>query len=328
MTKNQAVADNARKMTLEQLGTTLPARLFLRLGASLVSAVSLLMPSFPARLAKKMRGLFSIRLNNILHEHFFVYAKRNLAAELSPDYISCNTLINVTVKLNIQDYTQGNFYFGGLPNFFLDLVAFSNKSTAFFDLGANMGLVSAALSKYIPACNVVAVEAMPAPYQRLKQVFSANCPGALAFNTALSSEKGALLFHIPSSDSGSASASLSGNDLVATRRPDIEITQQEVQCVPFDEFYRALPSADRITALEQHAFKIDVEGHEVELLLGMEAYLRCYEGTILIVVEVRPHTQRGVHDILIRHGFKCLSEEVGEISPPLRDCMYFRSARN
>ena len=97
MTKHQAVADNARNMTLEQLGTTLPARLFLRLGASLVSAVSLLIPSFPARLAKKMRGLFSIRLNNILHEHFFVYAKRNLAAELSPDYISCNTLINVTV---------------------------------------------------------------------------------------------------------------------------------------------------------------------------------------------------------------------------------------
>lgn len=43
---------------------------------------------------------------------------------------------------------------------------------------------------------------------------------------------------------------------------------------------------------------------------------------------IASYLQRGVHDILIRHGFECLSEEGGEFSPPLRDCMYFRSARN
>jgi len=311
-------------MTLEQLGNTLPARLALGVLARILAALSIISPNMPARVAKKMRGFFSTRFNNVIHENLFVYSKQHLAAQITPGFISCNSLINLHLCLNIRDYVQGHFYFSGLPDFFIELVSFSDERTAFFDLGANMGIISAALSKYIPQENIVAIEPMLATYKRLQHVFADNCPRATAFNLALSSKKGFLDLYIPSSDSGSATASLSPSELVAARRPDIQVLARAAACEPFDDFYTSLTSVGRLGSLERHAFKIDVEGHEVEVIEGMKDYLASYNGTVLMVVEVRASTTQAVHQILTGHGFTLLRKENPAINHLSRDSIYLR----
>jgi len=311
-------------MTLEQLCSSLPARLALDILARFLLAVSIVSPGIPARVAKRMRGFFSTRLNKVLHESLFVYSKQHLATQVAPDFIFCNTLINLDLRLNIRDYVQGHFYFSGLPDFFIELVSFSDERTAFFDLGANMGIISAALSKYIPQENIVAIEPMLATYERLHQVFADNCPRATAFNLALSSKRGLLELYIPSSDSGSATASLSPSELVAARRPDIQVLARSAACEPFDDFYTSLTSVGRLGSLERHAFKIDVEGHEVEVIEGMKDYLASYNGTVLMVVEVRASTTQAVHQILTGHGFTLLRKENPAINHLSRDSIYLR----
>jgi FkbM family methyltransferase len=311
-------------MTLEQLGNTLPARLALGVLARILAALSFISPNIPACVAKRMRGFFSTRFNNVLHENLFVYSKQHLATQISPGFISCNSLINLHLRLNIRDYVQGHFYFSGLPDFFIELVSFSDERTAFFDLGANMGIISAALSKYIPQENIVAIEPMLATYERLQHVFADNCPRATAFNLALSSKKGFLDLYIPSSDSGSATASLSPSELVVARRPDIQIMARAVPCEPFDDFYVSLTPVGRFRSLERHAFKIDVEGHEVEVIEGMKDYLASYNGTVLMVVEVRASTTQAVHQILTGHGFTLLRKEDPAINHLSRDSIYLR----
>jgi FkbM family methyltransferase len=314
-------------MTLEQLGNTLPARLVLGVLARILAALSIISPKIPARVAKMMRGFFSTRFNNVLHENLFVYSKQHLATNVAPDFIFCNTLINLDLCLNIRDYVQGHFYFSGLPDFFIELVSFSDQRTAFFDLGANMGIISAALSKYIPQENIVAIEPMLATYERLQQVFADNCPRAAAFNLALSSKKGFLDLYIPSSDSGSATASLSPSELVAARRPDIQVLARAAACKPFDDFYASLTSVGRLGFLERHAFKIDVEGHEVEVIEGMKDYLASYNGTVFMVIEVRPSTTQAVHQILTSHGFNLLRKEDPPNNHFSLDLIYLRPSK-
>jgi FkbM family methyltransferase len=296
-------------MTLEQLGSSMPVRFALSLVLRIINVISCFQSKFPSKIARKILALFSVRVNNILHENLFVYAKNQPPAQVNAEYVACNTLVEVKLDLNIRDYTQGHFYFSGLPGFFLEVLAFTNERTAFFDIGANMGIISSALSQFIPEKNIVAVEAMPEAYHRLKKVFNDNCPGALAINTALSSKQGVLHFNIPSSDSGSASASLTANELILDRKHGIQVLSHNVLCETFDTLYSKINLLNRFSSLDRHAFKIDVEGHEVDVIQGMKVYLSEFKGALLVVVEVRPHTHEAVHAILSESGFTAIKPE-------------------
>ena len=81
---------------------------------------------------------------------------------------------------------QAHFYFHGFPAFFPELLYFCDNKTAFFDLGANMGLVSVGLSKFLPQIHIFTFEALLSTYARLKDCFAENCPRANCYNIALS----------------------------------------------------------------------------------------------------------------------------------------------
>jgi FkbM family methyltransferase len=312
-------------MTLEEFSKKFPVRCILGTFAIAINFISLICPQFPIWLAKKMKALLSIRLNNLLFEQLYVYSRIAPKLRISTNHIFCNTGLDINLQLNLCDYTQGSFYFNGLPDFFLDLVAFSNERTAFFDLGSNMGIISAGLSKFIPPDNIVAVESMPDTFLRLQQVFNDNCPNASAFNMALSSGRGTLKFHIPSSDSGSSSASLTPDELISTRRPNIEVRTLDVACDTFDNFYQELNLKRPFSSLERHAFKIDVEGHEIQVIQGMKNYFSEYKGAVLLIVEVRPNTRDAVNENLSGHGFIRVCKDCHDSSDlPLRDFIYMR----
>lgn len=316
-------------MTLEEAGKTRLARAGFKLCAETLKILAFFKPKIASGIATKMRGLFSPRINNILHENIFVHSNFAPDACITPKDIFCHTGLKIDLNLDLRDYTQGHFYFGGLPNFFLDLLAFIDEKTVFFDLGANMGIISASLSKFMPHRQIVAVEALPDTYQRLKGVFDSNCPAASAFNTALSSDQGTLRFNIPSTDSGSSSASLSADELLDARSSSAQVRTREVPCERFDHFYEKIDSGLNLSMFGKHLFKIDVEGHEVELLQGMAKYFSNYTGELMIVIEVRPQTSREVSKILFDNGFHLPKKgKKIDIKTPLNDMIFRRVSKD
>lgn len=312
-------------MTLEQLFKTSLVRIALLPMSWVVAAASAFFPSVQRHIAKKMRELFSPRLNDLLYENLFLYNRRLPRFVTEPRFINTNTPIPLGLELEMKDYVQAHFYFHGMPAFFLELLAFCDKQTAFFDLGANMGIISAGLARFLPPRNLVAVEAMPETYKRLLRVFDANCPAARAFNVALSSKSGELDFHIPDSDSGSASASESQQDLIFGRDSKVGLRTEKVKCTTFDDFYCEVDRGE-LSAMSRHAFKIDVEGHELELLRGMQGYFAAYPGEILMIIEVRQKNAPALHEFLSQNGFvpNALELSAERADFAMRDCIYSR----
>ena len=58
-------------------------------------------------------------------------------------------------------------------------------------------------------------------------------------------------------------------------------------CEPFFTIYARIQQTGALEGIHRHAFKIDVEGHEIELLEGMKEYFSHFKGEIFIVVRVR-----------------------------------------
>ena len=60
------------------------------------------------------------------------------------------------------------------------------------------------------------------------------------------------------------------------------------------------------------------------MIEGMKDYLASYNGTVMIVVEVRSSTTQAVHQILTDHGFNLLRKENPAMNHLLRDSIYLR----
>jgi len=313
-------------MTLEQLFKTSLVRIALLPLGWVVAAASAFFPSVPRHIVKKMRELFSPRLNDLLYEKLFLYNQSLRCFVTVPRFISTNTPIPIDLTLEMKDYVQAHFYFHGMPSFFLHLLAFCDSRTAFFDVGANMGLISVGISRFIPDENIFAFEALPSTYEHTCRVFKDNCPEASAFLQALSDKDGELVFHIPETDSGSASASESPEEIKSGRSKALHIQTQRVPCKTFDAVYAGLTTSGKLLGLGRHAFKIDVEGHEVEVLQGMSGYFDGFHGEIILIVEVRQKCADQVHNILEDKGFSALSPEVSAdgMKTRMRDCIYTR----
>jgi len=316
-------------MTLEEFfksPISSPFRYLLKLG---INGACILFPRLPAHMAKKMRELFSARVNDLLYEHFFLYNTTIGEYSVPSRYVSLNTPLPIECTFSGKDYVQSHFYFHGMPSFFTDLLFFCDQQTVFFDIGANMGLVSAGLARFMPQKHIVAFEALPSTHARLKSLFDLNCPRARSFNMALSSSSGNLTFTIPSSDSGSASANIDAEELIRTRGADISVRRETAPCEPFSSVYAQLIATGGLDHCKRHAFKIDVEGHEVEVLEGMIGYFTEFDGEIFIVVEVRTDTAADVHRLLHSNGFVPYRSEssAATINGNLGDCIYLRQAR-
>lgn len=143
----------------------------------------------------------------------------------------------------------------------------ASSGAVVWDVGANFGLHAMTLARLAPGATVVAFEPNPAEHTRLLRHRVWNAPGVLTSTIALSSSSGMLPLHLgPAGNSGmttlspSTHGAYSGAIFVATARGDDLVA------------WGALPSPQVI--------KLDVEGHEAEVLRGLYAVLRsreCYE---------------------------------------------------
>lgn len=152
------------------------------------------------------------------------------------------------------------------------------KGDIVFDIGANAGEYTFKFEQCVGSKNVYSFEPIPKLYKNLKRIFRKVNIELLAFSNKSTLSQ----FKIPVI-----------NDVVYDTRGklDIEITEPgetnyeliEVQCKTIDEYViqKSIPKIKLI--------KIDVEGHEFNVLKGATKTLRKLKPIILIEIEQRHH---------------------------------------
>lgn len=135
--------------------------------------------------------------------------------------------------------------------------AFATSGTAIFDVGANIGLLSASVLESCKDCTVVSFEPSPSvlPFLRKTVAQSPHTSRWRLFDCALSDHEGRATFSSPP-DAMSAFGGLKNTGRVAGG------TTVEVHLRTLDSVWKEL-GAPRVSVL-----KCDTEGHELPVLLG------------------------------------------------------------
>jgi FkbM family methyltransferase len=170
----------------------------------------------------------------------------------------------------------------------------------FFDVGAHFGVWSARAARLVgPSGLVVACEPSPA-----FGILRANLGGRRSvrlLNVAVGAHEGEVDFHAQGlSSSGSVLASVT--EINRHFHPDVAVTCLRVPMMTLDQVVATVGRTPSV-------IKIDVEGHEVEVLGGAAGLLA--EGRCTWVIEVHPPQlalaesgEEALHEQLARHGWR------------------------
>jgi len=197
------------------------------------------------------------------------------------------TIENVPVKLSLDvaDYIQRRFLTDGFPDFMPMLLRFCDKETVFFDIGANVGIVSLGVATVVPSSQIFAFEPVTKTFGQLEENVRRNHPKINCHHVALSDQVGKVSMLTVAHDSGSASVD---HDYLKQRLESnyIRTNSQTETCQTqrFDTFLSN--SKQNVLHLKKKvAIKIDVEGHEIAVLNGMKLFLDTIRLEILVICE-------------------------------------------
>jgi len=145
------------------------------------------------------------------------------------------------------------------------------------DVGANTGIYSSILEDIVGSENLYMFEPLPDLYRFLKLRFKK----ANVFNFALSYKEGQQSIRVPFIDGNRADTRASFNQHVEPNQTGFE--EVAVRFFPLDRIAKDLK-------LQEIGFvKIDVEGHELEVLEGGRETLARFKPMLLIEIESRHH---------------------------------------
>jgi FkbM family methyltransferase len=172
-------------------------------------------------------------------------------------------------------------------------IKFARSTSRFVDVGAHTGIYSLLACAASPACQVMAFEPHPLTYDRLNANIRANGfeGRCTAFQAAVGRSSGVARLRTPD-DLTMCSLSDSGDAL-------------EISVVALDEL---IPKDGRTSLV-----KIDVEGHEYEVLEGMSAVIR--DSRPAIFFECNPGGPAdAIEQFLRAHGYSVFSLQTGKLS--------------
>lgn len=268
-------------------------RLFVRL-------LLLLPKPFFLKFLKIIRRVFSRSFNEFFFDDCFARYLRQGYGSIPIQECSLEISIPLDVSLDVGDYIQRSFYLFGYPHFTAELLRFCDHKTAFFDIGANLGLITLAVAQTTPANFLFAFEPEPGNFAKMEAILLKNRPGARAIQLGLSDTEGKLALKSVGHDSGSASfeiAYLDSRNLANQYHSESAVTT--VAVTTFDSFAKTIDLSDRAKV----AMKIDVEGHELSVLRGMRQFFKDASQQICIVVETHKRNYDEVHGLLTTERF-------------------------
>lgn len=173
---------------------------------------------------------------------------------------------------------------------------FLEKDALFFDIGANTGIYTSFAQRFIPADSVYAFEPIPELFTRLKYMFRKSNIYKMAFSNEISEKQ----FKIPSicgkefKSRGTLNVTYKENDETRSRVIDVRTDT-------IDNFVKKR-NISRIGFI-----KIDVEGHEFQVIEGGLETLKEQKPVLQIEIEQR-HYQRDIGeiiDLILNLGYVC-----------------------
>lgn len=276
---------------------------------------------------KGCRRIFSSITNMRLVGRAILRSRRLRRLDVGAKHLALTIYIPVDLTFSLGDYVQTSIYFEGYPAFLLELIYFADSRTLFFDIGANVGAFSVAMGKKTAPSLIHAFEPVQSTCERLQKNLDANCQGAHVHRVAVSARSGTLSLAVPEIDSGSASIDLSDKETVNLHGQRVRCRRCNVQTIAFDDFWTSEIEAKCISATKI-AMKIDVEGHELQVLDGMQKFLKSHRKPMLIAIEVRNENLSVVNQIMANHGFfvvRPFYSDPADEAPHHRDILYANS---
>lgn len=146
------------------------------------------------------------------------------------------------------------------------------------DVGANAGSYAAVVEQVVGSRSVVLVEPLP----QLASVLRERFPASRVVNAALSDHRGRATIRVPSIDGRQHDTRATLNDHDEPGQSGVD--EIDVELRTLDDL------VDELGLRRLDLLKVDVEGHEPELLAGAQETLRRLRPTVLIEIEARHHT--------------------------------------
>jgi len=198
-----------------------------------------------------------------------------------PYAFTARTRFGPQIAGNTVDYIQKYLYYFGIwePNLTGWIVERLKPGDAFVDVGANVGYFSLLAAKLVgPRGRVVAIEASPEVFKLLRRNLELNrAYNVRAVNVAISDREGrAQLYPGPKGNLGKTTVA---KDWAQKENLKLGTT---VRTLPLP----AVLEEDEIKAVR--LIKIDVEGHEWEVISGMVSVLESCRPETEVFVEVNP----------------------------------------
>jgi FkbM family methyltransferase len=203
---------------------------------------------------------------------------------------------------------------------------FLDKHSVFFDIGSNIGSFILIAGKVLPQEQIYGFEPIPELNKRLKVLF----PKANISSLALSNKCVNTQFKIPKINHTHllTRGTLNTSFLEANEQGSITI---DVQTDTLDSF----TSKNNIQRVD--AIKIDVEGHEHEVIKGALCSFKAYMPVLIIEIEQRHHQQdiSLIINDLKQIGYNCFYfnsntfqiEELIDDPKSLQDASHFEKSR-
>lgn len=224
-------------------------------------------------------------VRKILGEHKpkFVYKLVN-----KNDFVIKNSVGKFKVNLTTDSITKSSHRFEKkLQKWVLQT---SNKGV-FLDIGANIGFYTILALKHTPLTQAISFEPNPNVYKLLQKNIELNNIKAKPVNAAVSNTSNDLTLAQESFHTGASKIkSENSDDTVA------------VNSIILDEYIETTDiKAENIAFI-----KIDIEGHELNALKGMDKTLKNLEHSSLLFIEIWKNNKNQVRELLDQNGFVLL----------------------
>lgn len=221
---------------------------------------------------RKLCGYRFPRMGKHINRCFFSKCPTKVRCELFPD---------IYITFNLNDLTQqATFWQGERFEYPTTKILKSWGGEAFFDIGANYGFYSYFMTSYFKNMEIYSFEPNPKTFAVMKKIVDENSLNNFhAFNQGLGSSPGELYLHPGLEDSGHLTF-LTHPEFVHNSHGREKITTFDQWCIDQKLVFPKRP---------EWMAKIDVEGMEFDVLLGMKKALEvtAFKG---IVIEVLEHT--------------------------------------
>ena len=183
-----------------------------------------------------------------------------------------------------------------------------NINSVFVDIGSNVGVYTYVASRIVGESNVIAFEPMPQYCNYLKSIF----PNAKIEQLALSSVSGSQNLKVPTIGDEQYTARATLNTEFIEDDEQIEkSTLLKVETSTLDDYLKTV-NIDRLDII-----KIDVEGHEHNVLSGAIKSIQKFKPTLIVEIEQRHHdfNIQNIIDEVCALGYRCLyySNNEGEL---------------